>query len=117
VRDRFGRYDAHTRRWIFGKGAEVIADLITKGGQPKDQRPLSNDLCIDWMLMALKYHDWLKQIVKDPDNIPMIEMRDGERKSVGRARAAADQQLEGMDDRDGTTPGNGSATCKPSSIE
>jgi hypothetical protein len=29
--------------------------------------------------MALKYHDWLKQIVKDPDNIPMIEMRDGER--------------------------------------
>jgi hypothetical protein len=73
------RYEPNTRRWIFGKGAEVIADLITKGGQPKDQRPLSNDLCIDWMLMALKYHDWLKQIVKDPDNIPMIEMRDGER--------------------------------------
>src|SRR5215469_2644043 len=72
-------YEPKTRRWIFSKGAELIAGLIKSGGQPKDQRPISNDLCIDWMLEGLKYHDWLKQIVKDPECIPLIEMRDGER--------------------------------------
>ena len=69
-------YERKTRQWIFGKGAEVIANLIKKEGKPKE-RPLSNDLCIDWMLEALRYHDWLKQLVKDPENIPLIEMRDG----------------------------------------
>jgi hypothetical protein len=71
-------YERKTRKWIFGKGAEVIADMVKKEGKPKE-RPLSNDLCIDWMLEALRYRDWLAQLVKDPDNIPVIEMRDGEK--------------------------------------
>jgi len=71
-------YDPSGRQWIFAKGAEVISDLIKAGGKPKE-RPLSNDLCIDWMLEWLRYHDWLKQLVKDPENIPLMTIRDGER--------------------------------------
>ncbi len=74
-------YDPNGRQWIFSKGAEVIADLIKKGGKPKD-RPLSNDLCIDWMLEWIRYRDWLAKMVKDPECIPMIEMRDGERSAM-----------------------------------
>ncbi len=74
-------YDPSGRQWIFNKGAEVISDLIKKGGKPKE-RPLDNDLCIDWMLEWIRYHDWLKRMVRDPDCIPMIEMRDGEHSAL-----------------------------------
>jgi hypothetical protein len=75
-------YDPSGRQWIFAKGAEVISDLIKKGGKPKEQRPLSNDLCIDWMIEWIRYRDWLAKLVKDPECIPMIEMRDGERSAM-----------------------------------
>ncbi len=71
-------YDPSGRQWIFAQGAEVIADLIKSGGRPKD-RPLENDLCVDWMLEALRYRDWLAKLIRDPECIPMIEMRDGEK--------------------------------------
>ncbi len=74
-------YDPSGRQWIFNKGAEVVADLIKKGGKPKE-RPLSNDLCVDWMLEWIRYRDWLAKMVKDPECIPMIEMRDGERSAL-----------------------------------
>lgn len=72
-------YDPSSRQWIFGKGSEVILALIKSGGKPKDKRPLSNDLCIDWMLESLRYHDLLKKLMRDPENIPVVEMRDGEK--------------------------------------
>jgi hypothetical protein len=75
-------YDPSGRQWIFSKGAEVISDLIKKGGKPREQRPLSNDLCIDWMIEWIRYRDWLAKLVKDPDCIPMIEMRDGEHSAL-----------------------------------
>ncbi len=74
-------YEPSGRQWIFNKGAEVVADLIKKGGKPKE-RPLSNDLCVDWMLEWIRYRDWLAKMVKDPECIPMIEMRDGERSAL-----------------------------------
>jgi hypothetical protein len=37
------------------------------------------DPCVDWMLWALKYRGWLHRIVRQPDCIPVIEKRDGER--------------------------------------
>ncbi len=74
-------YDPSGRQWIFAKGAEVVAGLIKKGGKP-EERPLSNDLCIDWMLEWIRYRDWLAKMVKDPECIPMIEMRDGERSAL-----------------------------------
>lgn len=70
-------YERRSRRWAFGKGAEVVMELIAKGG--KQERPTTNDLCIDWMLEALRYRDWLAQLVKHPDNIPVIEMREGKK--------------------------------------
>lgn len=72
-------YEPRTRRWTFGKGAELIYDQIVKGGKPSTPRPISNDLCIDWMLAALMYRDWLIQLVKHPDCIPVVEMRDGKK--------------------------------------
>jgi hypothetical protein len=75
-------YDPSGRQWIFNKGAEIISDLIKKGGKPKEQRPLSNDLCIDWMIEWIRYRDWLAKLVKDPECIPMIEMRDGEHSAL-----------------------------------
>lgn len=72
-------YEKSSQRWAFGKGAEVVMELIAKGGKPSDLRPLTSDLCIDWMLEALRYRDWLFQLVKHPDNIPVIEMRDGQK--------------------------------------
>lgn len=71
-------YDPSNRQWVFASGAEIICDLIKAGGRPKD-RPLTNDLCVDWMLEALRYRDWLAKLLRDPDCIPLIEMRDGER--------------------------------------
>jgi hypothetical protein len=71
-------YETSTRRWIFAKGAEVIADFIKAGGKPKE-RPMENDLCIDWMLEALRFRDWLAKLVRDPENIPLMSMRDGEK--------------------------------------
>lgn len=71
-------YERSTRRWLFAKGAEAIAEFVKRGGKPAS-RPMKNDLCIDWMLEALRFRDWLAQLVRDPENIPLIEMRDGER--------------------------------------
>jgi len=71
-------YDPSSRQWVFSSGAEIICDLIKAGGRPKD-RPLSNDLCVDWMLEALRYRDWLAKLLRDPDCKPVIQMRDGER--------------------------------------
>ncbi len=70
-------YEPTTRRWIFGNGAEVIAGLVKdfKG----EGRPNKNDLCIDWMVEALRYRDWLAKIVRNPENIPVIEIRDGKK--------------------------------------
>lgn len=72
-------YEPKMKRWVFGKGAEVIYNFIIAGGKPKEPRPIANDLCIDWMLAALKYRDWLIQLVKHPDCIPIIEMREGKK--------------------------------------
>ncbi len=73
-------YERPTRRWVFGKrNAEKVAKLIAEGGRPKGRPLEQGDLCIDWMLEALRFHDWLKQIIKDPECIPVIEARDGER--------------------------------------
>lgn len=83
-------YESRTRRWTFGKGAEVIYDLILSGGKPATPRPISNDLCIDWMLAALKYRDWLIQLVKHPDCIPVIEMREG--KKILQISSAMDER-------------------------
>jgi hypothetical protein len=83
-------YESRSRQWIFGKGSEVIADLIKIGGKPKDARPLANDLCIDWMLLALRYRDWLARMVKNPDCIPLIEMRDGQK--ILQISAAMDER-------------------------
>lgn len=74
-------YDVTGRQWIFAKGAEVIWEQIKRGGRPKE-RPLSNDLCIDWMLESLRYRDFLAKLVRDPECIPTIEMRDGEKTLV-----------------------------------
>lgn len=70
-------YENNSRRWVFAKDATVIVELIDKGG--KQERPTTNDLCIDWMLEGLRYRDWLAQLVKHPDNIPVIEMREGKK--------------------------------------
>ncbi len=70
-------YETSTRRWVFGKGAEVIAGLVKSGG--KTERPSKNDLCIDWMLESLRYFDWLAKLLDDPECIPLIEMRDGQK--------------------------------------
>lgn len=67
--------------FIFKSGAAGIAGLID-AVENTDQSLRSNteeDSCVDWMLWALKYHDWLKSMVRDPNNIPLIEKRDGER--------------------------------------
>ena len=71
-------YDPTGKQWVFSQGAEIIWEQIKKGGKPKE-RPLANDLCIDWMLESLRYRDWLAKLVRDPDCIPVIEMRDGEK--------------------------------------
>jgi hypothetical protein len=71
-------YDPSSRQWIFEKGAEIVCDLIKAGGRPKE-RPLTVDLCVDWMLEALKYRDWLAKLVRDPECIPMIRFQDGEK--------------------------------------
>ena len=71
-------YDPSNRQWVFASGAEIICDLIKAGGRPKD-RPLTNYLCVDWMLEALRYRDWLAKLLRDPECIPLIEMRDGEK--------------------------------------
>ena len=71
-------YDSSSRQWIFEKGAEIICDLIKAGGKPKD-RPLTVDLCVDWMIETLKYRDWLAKLVRDPECIPMIRFQDGEK--------------------------------------
>lgn len=86
-------YSQNGSQWIFAKGAEVIMDLIKAGGRPKE-RPLSNDLCVDWMLEALKYRDFLAKLVRDPDCIPTIEMRDGERVLVISSGMDERQQRE-----------------------
>ncbi len=77
-------YDPSGRQWIFAKGAEVISNFIKQGGKPKDGRPIiiGQDPCIDWMLEWIRYRDWLAKLVKDPDCIPMIEMRDGEHSAL-----------------------------------
>jgi hypothetical protein len=69
-------YEASTRRWIFGKGAEVISDLIKDF---KTDRPNKSDICIDWMRASLTYRDWMAQMVRDPECIPLIEMKDGKK--------------------------------------
>lgn len=71
-------YDPTGKQWIFAKGAELVWEQIKKGGKPS-QRPLSNDLCIDWMIESLRYRDWLAKLLRDPECIPTIEMRDGEK--------------------------------------
>ncbi len=69
-------YEIATRRWIFEKGAGIIAEQIRNF---KTERPNKSDLCIDWMLEALRYRDWLAKMVRNPECIPLIEMRDGKK--------------------------------------
>lgn len=71
-------YEEKSHKWIFGKGSEAVLDQIEKGGRP-ESRPLSNDLCIDWMLECLRYRDWMVQLIRDPECVPVVEMRDGEK--------------------------------------
>jgi len=71
-------YDPSSEQWVFSEGAEILCRLIKTGGRPSE-RPLSNDLCIDWMIETLRYRDWLAKIVRNPNCIPLIEMRNGER--------------------------------------
>ncbi len=78
--------------FIFGKKAAPITEWIAtaeqkfgetaQNGATSSTRFLDSegvDLCIDWMLAALKYRDWLHKIVRQPDLIPLVEKRDGER--------------------------------------
>jgi hypothetical protein len=78
----------HKGTFIFGKKAAPIAEAIAgvEARVPtRDEsavRPLNSegvDPCIDWMLAALKYRDWLHKIVRQHDCIPLVEKRDGER--------------------------------------
>lgn len=71
-------YDVSGHQWVFAKGAEVIWQQIKNGGKPRS-RPLSNDLCIDWMLESLRFRDFLAKLMRDPRCVPLIEMRDGDR--------------------------------------
>jgi hypothetical protein len=73
--------------FVFGSKAARVIELLVRSESPEsvypDRRPEGEksepDLCVDWMLWALKYRDWLHRIVNSPDCVPMIEMRDGER--------------------------------------
>jgi len=79
--------------FVFGRKAAPIAALIDSAENGKRSTRLENqkvaangeiinqitDLCVDWMLAALKYRDWLHRIVRSKNCIPMIEKRDGER--------------------------------------
>jgi hypothetical protein len=88
----------HQKTFVFGPKAAPIAALIAASENEKQSTRLENqkvaanlphsstlqpfnpstppDLCIDWMLWALKYRDWLGRIVRQPDCVPVIEKRD-----------------------------------------
>jgi hypothetical protein len=73
--------------FVFASKAAPIAALISSAENSKGSTRLENqkitetgaDLCVDWMLVALKYRDWLHRIVRSKNCVPLIEKRDGER--------------------------------------
>jgi hypothetical protein len=85
--------------FVFASKAAPIAALIASAENSKGSTRIENqkvaanaatppqggvlagvpDACVDWMLVALKYRDWLHRIVRSKNCIPMIEKRDGER--------------------------------------
>ena len=76
----FGPKAAPITEWIATaeqKFGESMNDDSTQSTRFLDSEGI--DLCIDWMLAALKYRDWLHKIVRQQDCIPLIEKRDGER--------------------------------------
>jgi hypothetical protein len=79
----FEKVNARNARFVFSNQASTIAALIERelnsAPEAHHPRPPAPDPCVDWMLWALKYRDWLQRIVRDPNCIPMIEKRDGER--------------------------------------
>jgi hypothetical protein len=85
--------------FVFASKAAPIAALISSAENSKSSTRLENqkvamnqdlaakaaipagvpDACVDWMLVALKYRDWLHRIVRSKGCVPLIEKRDGER--------------------------------------
>src|SRR5581483_5593420 len=74
---------ARPSHFVFPAKAVRVIELLDCAEQSdktySDRRDDGMDLCVDWMLWALKYRDWLARMVSDPNCIPMIEMRDGEK--------------------------------------
>ena len=70
------------------KAARIAAQIELTENSKIPGRTLDTegvDPCVDWMLAALKYRDWLGRLVRQKDCVPLIEKRDGER--VLRIRA------------------------------
>jgi hypothetical protein len=74
------------KTFVFKTEAARIAALIDAEENGNRSTRLENqkvggttkDLCVDWMLWALKYRDWLGRIVRNPECVPMIERRHGD---------------------------------------
>ena len=60
-----------------GQSIRVASKKVAADIWPEAEK--EPDTCVDWMLWALKYHDWLLRIVRAPGCIPLVEKRDGER--------------------------------------
>lgn len=67
--------------FVFGKEAAHVAALLDHNSTRAENQRTDDgaDLCVDWMLVALKYRDWLHRIVRSKNCVPLIEKRDGER--------------------------------------
>jgi hypothetical protein len=85
-------FEKRERRFIFPKPAVLLAELIAKDAGRETIGLLGHDYCIDWMLWALKYHDWLLRMVRNPDCIPLLQMRANDRTlQVSSAMPAREQ--------------------------
>jgi hypothetical protein len=67
--------------FVFGPQAAPIAALLdhTSTRAENQHTDDGSDRCVDWMVAALKYRDWLHRIVKSKGCVPLIEKRDGDR--------------------------------------
>ena len=97
-------YEKRDRRFIFPKAAIPIAELIAQESDERasvivnKQRDTVNqhgrDLCVDWMLWALKYRDWLHGFVRNPLCVPVLEFREDDRVAMMSANLPEKQQRE-----------------------
>ncbi|HEX3817542.1 MAG TPA: hypothetical protein VHW03_04570 [Chthoniobacterales bacterium] len=72
-------YEKKTGLFVFPKAAVAIAELIGRDAGRETIAKHGADLCLDWMLWALKYHDWLLRMVRNPDCIPLLQMAANDR--------------------------------------